>query len=602
MVVTSALNGGLLTVHLLERAFSGSGRGRMAGAEPRLPRLHPAGWLLLPFLIYAAINVRWITPVPWLGWRDWLGWAQLILVFWVVLNGVRARAARLTLFFVFVILGCVVVLLASYQHFVAPNWLMLGRTQAAQFTGRSSGSFGLPNSLAAFLLLILPIVGALTLRRGATAIQRLVWGYLTIAFGFALLLTISRGAWLALGLVVAVSPIFAVGGSVARKIGYLVAVWLALAMVAVVVHSTVPAVRDRMAQLKTNTGELSRPIMWRAAWAIFRDQPAWGGGAGSYSVRIDRYRPEDFQLEARWAHNDYLNTLSDYGIAGFAFFFGACGVIVVRCLRSRASTGRGDWFDGYSFTAGLSVGAAAFALQLLVDFNLKIPALAMSFAVITAMLVQRQWPAKEYASVHPGRVDQIFALLIAVGTSAATTLLVMPVYRGEAMRQTARRLIDQLALQRLAPREPVLITARDGLIAATKTSPSNGNAWADLAYATTLLTHFNVGRFAELGRDAERSADRALGCSREVAEFWIQRGVALDLQGRWVEAGSALVQALQLAPTRASVWYQQAFHLSLNRAETERALAAVTLSLRLDPGNPEAHALHQRLAERSRAP
>ena len=37
-----------------------------------------------------------------------------------------------------------------------------------------------------------------------------------------------------------------------------------------------------------------------------------GGGAGSYNVLLERFRPENFPDDAQWAHNDYLNTLSDF--------------------------------------------------------------------------------------------------------------------------------------------------------------------------------------------------------------------------------------------------------------------------------------------------
>jgi len=44
------------------------------GERGNAGRLHPAGWMFVPFLSYALINVFWITPVRWLGWFDWLGW------------------------------------------------------------------------------------------------------------------------------------------------------------------------------------------------------------------------------------------------------------------------------------------------------------------------------------------------------------------------------------------------------------------------------------------------------------------------------------------------------------------------------------------------
>src|ERR1035438_8969877 len=64
-------------------------------ADPlRGTRAHPAGWLFAPFLVYAAANVAWVTPVRWLGWIDWLNWAQAAAVFWIVLNGVESRSCR----------------------------------------------------------------------------------------------------------------------------------------------------------------------------------------------------------------------------------------------------------------------------------------------------------------------------------------------------------------------------------------------------------------------------------------------------------------------------------------------------------------------------
>jgi len=91
------------------------------------------------------------------------------------------------------LLGFVAVLLAAYQVFVQPDWLMLGRQQAEQFIGRASGPFGIPNSLAALLLLLLPPAVALTLRPGASAVQRVVSGYLAAVFLFGLVLTPAAG-------------------------------------------------------------------------------------------------------------------------------------------------------------------------------------------------------------------------------------------------------------------------------------------------------------------------------------------------------------------------------------------------------------------------
>ena len=150
--------------------------------------------------------------------------------------------------------------------------------------------------------------------------------------------------------------------------------------------------------------------------------------------------------------------------------------------------------------------------------------------------------------------------------------------------------------------EATLVGTRSELLRAAEGWTRNGDAWADASYATSLLSRYDASSARDIGVAAETYADRALACSPLVAEFWVRRGIALDLQGRWVDAGAAFVRALALAPAKGSVWLQHALHLSRIPGENGAALAAVAFCLRLDPGNTAAHALHERLAERSRAP
>lgn len=592
MIVTSALNALLLAVHFVARSLG-------YGAEERI---HPAGWWLLPFLGYALVNVLWLTPVPWLGWKDWLGWVQMVLVFWVVLNGVRSTSTRTALFAVLAALAFVTVVLACYQRFVKPDWLMMGRTQADQFVGRASGSFGIPNSLAALLLLMIPPLTALTLRRRSGAVTRVLAGYLVLAFTFGLVLTISRGALIALALVLIAWPVLASRGSLLRKFG-----WGALALAGVgaalaAMYFGMPKVRERIVQMKNDAGERTRPIMWRGAWQIFREHPTWGGGAGSYNVLFEKFRPKNYQDEPVWAHNDYLNTLSDYGAVGFVLFFGVGAGLIWRCARSREPRAR-DWLDEPKVAGALMAGAVAFVLQLFVDFHFKIPALAMAFAIIAALIVQRAWPARPVADRSSG-ARRAGGWMVALAAVGATAMWVTPFYRAEAIRYSARQAVNRLAVTSPTPAEQraTLEQARADFRRAVEIEPSNAQAWSDLSYSIALWAHVESGRTAELGREAEQAAAKALALSNVASEFWLRRGVALDMQGRQSEAGAAFVQALLLAPADGRTWFYQAFHLSLNKSDLGLALAAVDFCLRLDPGNREAQLLRQRLVSARRTP
>lgn len=592
MVVTSALNGALLAAHLLGRAT----------ARTPAERTHPASWLLLPFLAYAALNVVSVSPVRWLGWQDWLGWAQAALVFWVVLNGLRSAAVRTALFAVLVALALAAVVLAAYQRFVRPDWLMMGRIQADQFIERASGPFGIPNSLAALLNLLLPTMAVLTVRRGAGAASRVFWGYATAVCAFGLVLTLSRGAWLAL--IGAVVIAFAIAGRISswRRLMRAALAVLVFSVAIWTLYATTPGVRARIDAFARDRGELTRPIMWRGAWRLFATHPLAGSGAGSYNVLFERYRPPNYQDEPRWAHNDYLNTLADYGLAGFVLAFGAAGAIAWRTLRHRpaaAAPASRALIDDPRVSGAMAAGLGAFALQLLVDFNLKIPALAMSAAVLAALVVRARWPAPERAAARRWAAGLGAAL-----TAGVTIFWILPVWRAEAGRYAARQTIEAMAQRRAraADEAGALRDVRTALARSVVLDPADAQAWADAAYATALWGHVEPVRLRELGAEAQRQAERAIALSPVVAEFWIRLGVALDLQGRRIEAGRALVHALQLAPARATVWYYQAFHLALDRHDPGRALAAVDFCLRLDPGNPDALALRRRLAPGSSNP
>ncbi|HEY5080270.1 MAG TPA: O-antigen ligase family protein, partial [Opitutaceae bacterium] len=338
-------------------------------ADPvRGTRAHPAGLLFLPFLGYAAANAAWVTPVHWQGWTDWLNWTQAVAVFWVVLNGLETSACRRFLCAAIVAIGVVTAILGMYQHFVKPDWIMLGRTQAAQFHGRSSGSFGIPNSLGVLMALLIPPVGSLVIGRGYSRSLRAASAVALCLLCTGFVLAISRGAWISLAAALCLRALFFPGRSVGLRIAGAAGAVAMVVAVAAALYFAFPLMRERVGNFVTDVGERTRPIMWRGALGIFREHPVWGGGAGSFDMLFEPFRPEGYRDEPVYAHCDYLNTLCDYGSVGFLLFFGAAAAVAWRCAGARG-------LAGAAFT-----GLLAFSLHLLVDFHLKIPALAMTAA------------------------------------------------------------------------------------------------------------------------------------------------------------------------------------------------------------------------------
>lgn len=553
------------------------------GFRPTTAAWHPAGFWLLPFLAYAAVNVVWISPVPWLGWADWFGWAQMAAVFWLALNHLSAAGPRRVVHGTMAALGVMAVAMAAYQTWIDSEWLMLGRTQSYQFEGRASGPFGIPNSLAAFLLLLLPPAFSAALDRSRPfSGGRALAAVCAFVFGVGLLLTVSRGAWLAFAVVLMIWPLVLRERPLRWRLALSGGACLALALGAWVAYAAVPNVKARVDALVSDGGERTRPLMWQGAWDLFTGAPLMGTGAGSYNVLFERHRRDGFRDDPQWAHNDYLNTLSDYGLAGFLLAFGL--PLAAACLLRKPG---GDAATRRPFTLGM----LGFGLTLLLDFHLKIPALAMTLAVAAAAWCRSAAPANVRPSVSARW--SAWPVFSAVGVLVLFVFLVWPESRAEAARYAARRALDRWAAE--PPATPdvrsLLANARASFERATALHGGNAQAWSDLAYVHSLAARVESGDVRALGIKAESAARKALEISPVVTEFWWRLGVALDMQGRWEEAGDAFAHALALAPHHPLSWYYQAYHFSLNPATRALARPALATCLRLDPGYRPAESL-----------
>jgi O-antigen ligase len=574
--VMGLLTASLIAVHLVDPT---SGR-----------RPHLAGWLFIPFLAYAAANLVWVSPTQWIGWIDVLNWVQMVAVFWIVLNGVKSRGCRRFLCVFLVVLGVVSSGMSCYEHFVDPHWLMLGRHQLVQFLGRATGPFGIPNSMGVFMALLIPPVAAFAMGKERSATLRILCGLALCVLGTGFILAISRGAWLALAGALALKPLLTPGRSVARRITTALAVVVSAAAIAVVVYLSFPLMHERVLDFVHDVGERTRPIIWKGTWSIFEAHPVWGGGAGCFDVLFEAYRPEGFRDEPVFSHCDYLNTLADYGLVGFVLFFGPVLYVGFRSSRARG------------LAAAAWTGLLAFWLHLLVDFHLKIPALAMICATIAALVVQEAWPAKAETAVDGTRSRPS----LAAGWCAAACVLLFaifhayPKYQAEKYRWASRELIDKMAKAGTdaATQGDVLNRALMGFNRAILLDPRDAQAWSDRAYVDSLLALAHPDQTRQLGEAAFSDGDRAVAICPVFAEFWVRRGTGLDMQGRWYDGGNDFVRALQIAPMRADIWYYEAYHLSLKRTEYGPAMADADFCLRLDPGFLLAQLLRQRLALR----
>lgn len=130
----------------------------------------------------------------------------------------------------------------------------------------------------------------------------------------------------------------------------------------------------------------SRLVVWKATSKAVSDAPVWGHGAGSFEKMFYFYEPqgEEKVTPFRWvhAHNDWLQTLHDFGWAGFSLV----------ALAMVATFGRLLWtvLRGFSLFARAvagcsSIGMLMVLLHALVDFPFGCGAVPIAFLQVAAL-------------------------------------------------------------------------------------------------------------------------------------------------------------------------------------------------------------------------
>ena len=388
-----------------------------------------------------------IAPVPYLARADLFLMLGCIVVYLLTVLFFTSHRQRL------IIVGLLLaVALAHTGVAVVQSWIgeefMLFDFIRAPMGARASGMFISPNHLAGYL----QIAGALGLSVTCWQARKTGWrvflGYATAASYVALLLTQSRG-----GVLCAAFSLLVWGGlaihvsyvknprSLDRALLFGLVGTLLLAGAAAWFISHHMELRERLAS------EFSRDIRvanWQAALAQFQTAPIFGTGAGTHLYLGRLFRQPELQLDPIHAHCDYLELLAEYGLIGaigMAAFLAAHATSGLRALRRVVRSLRGSVLpdqSGIALLVGALAAFAGLAAHSIVDFNLHMPANALTMAFLFGILAQ-----PDSAADDPRLARHLFApaaarrLLPFLG--AGLCLLSLVAWPGEFLSERARR-------------------------------------------------------------------------------------------------------------------------------------------------------------------
>ena len=303
--------------------------------------------------------------------------------------------------------GLVVAAIALVQHawwngkilwfFVPYDW---GTPRADM--PHAGGPFVNPDHLANYLTMVLPaaIAGALCRTFIApddrAAGLRIFCGVAAVVISSALLLSLSRGGWIAALVAILIlvrilrtsrhtvtrplSRPITVRARTVHTIGFVVIAILVLALVGSAGRARVDARLQETLVRQTSLRE--RVSVWQDSTGMIRDFPLWGVGLGCWRELFAHYRRPPWQsgyfVEA---HNDYLQIIAEVGIVGFlilVWLFFQHGLRLCRVVKTLAP-------DGVPIMAALVSALGAMAVHESVDFSLQIPANALLFTLFLAL-------------------------------------------------------------------------------------------------------------------------------------------------------------------------------------------------------------------------
>ena len=347
-------------------------------------------WISTPFdkPIFILIILSILSTVFSLHHRTSI-WSTIQLlnyltIFYLTIHTVRTRSQFRQLIYLIIGIATFLSVFGLFKYFGANPFPWWNYTDIPQNVHRLSSTFGNPDHLAGYMEMAIPLILGLFLI-GFRGGKLILITYLTCLLLTALVLSLSRGGWIGslLGLsfmafVLLTSPYFQ------RKKLFMALIGGFLAMALIVLASTPVVERIRTIEQKDEIPNLrSRVSRWRGTIEMIKDYPLLGIGPGNFATIFTQYQPPGFASRSFYAHNDYLHFTSEAGLPLIAIVVWMIIALYRKSFRKLKNPSR--------LVRGTILGSLAGITAILVhsigDFNLHIPANALLFTVLVALVV-----------------------------------------------------------------------------------------------------------------------------------------------------------------------------------------------------------------------
>ncbi|NKB24048.1 MAG: hypothetical protein GKR87_06675 [Kiritimatiellae bacterium] len=333
----------------------------------------PPGGIIFFFIFgYGFLHV-FLASGSYEAHLEWLKLGSYVGVYWAW-SKVSSRKNRGQILLGVLILS--VSLMAWYaiiQH-AKESIMVLNIERPEGYGMRASGTYVCPNHFAGLLEIVMCMALAMILMPSASIPLRTLALYGMVLFVPVLFLTQSRSGLVGAGVGLSVTGLL-IAWEKNKRLFCSSVVFIPLLFVLLVgkLWYVSPVFQQRVAEMNPSElggTALGRIAYWKDTIEMIKDKPFLGYGPGSFRWIYSGYKSSNLeQLWLRYAHNEYLQTIAEYGFVGFFLFIGFVFAIVFSLLKTFRNPSRSR--NTY-LIAGLAGSISATLTHACFDFNLHI--------------------------------------------------------------------------------------------------------------------------------------------------------------------------------------------------------------------------------------
>ena len=306
-----------------------------------------------------------------------------LTIYYLVIHTIRTRSQFRHLIYLIIGVAAFLAIFGIFKRFGVNPFPWWEYTDL-DYGDRLTSTFGCPNHLAGYMEMAIPLLLGLFLA-GFRRLKLIFMLYLTFILFTALILSLSRGGWIGAFTGLVFMSVVLLKNRHFKNRRLITSIAGAFLGIALIVLASTPVVeRVRTVEQKEGIPSFSsRLIVFGGIVEMIRDHPLLGTGPGTFSTVFTRYQPPGVTSRFMMGHSDYLHFISETGLPLCAIVLWMVIVLYKKGfqkLRNPSRLVRG-------ITIGAMSGITAILIHSIGDFNLHIPANALLFTVLTAVVV-----------------------------------------------------------------------------------------------------------------------------------------------------------------------------------------------------------------------